>query len=178
MIAAEREREKTRLALYRDLAERLAGDSWGLEVEGGETRVVSQRSTGESVCLCTIHADALGHEYELISGADGLLSLFLTLQDRAAAKVRALAAELEQGRRKNTPLAARAAMLCQDERFQRFLETRGAGGAVRDKQAADTRLKSLLAISSKTELNEAGDAQRKYFKLLDDYRAWKFGAGR
>ena len=178
MTHSDREQEKARLALYRDLAARLKGDSWGLEVEAGVTRIVSQRSTGETACICTVHADALAHEYELLCGGPDLLWFFLPLQDRAVVKERELAAELERGRRRDTPLASRAAMLCQDERFQRFLESRGAGGPVRDKQAADTRLKSLLAISSKTELNDAGDAQRKYFKLLDDYRAWKFGAGR
>lgn len=174
-LLSEREREKARLARFRDISGRLSGDSWGLEVEGGVTRVVARRSTGEAVCLCTIHADALAHEYELICSSADLLSFFLLLQDRAADAVRALRADLQRHERRNMPTASRAAVLCQDREFQRFLENKGAGGAVRDKQAADTRLKSLLAISSKTELNEPGDAQAKYFRLLDDFRAWKRG---
>lgn len=172
---AERAREKARLLRYRDVAERLAGDVWTLEVSGGETRVFTTRTTGETVHLCTIHDAALGPEIEVLCAAGDLLAFFLDLLDRAAARVRTLQAAAEAKAQKDMPLASRAAILCQNAQFQRFLETRGAGGPVRDKQAADTRLKGLIDISSKTQLNEAGDAQRKYFRLLDDFRAWKGG---
>ncbi|KQS90315.1 hypothetical protein [Rhizobium sp. Leaf386] len=172
-LPSEREREKARLARFRDLSGRLTGDAWGLEVEGGVTRVISKRSTGEAVCLCTIHADALAHEYELICSAADAVAFFLILQDRAADAVRALRADLQRFEKKNTPIASLAAMLCQERPFQRFLEEKGAGGPVRDKQAADTRLKSLLSISSKTELNDKGPAQERYFRLMADFRAWK-----
>ncbi len=174
----QREADKVRLVRLRAMAAQLAGDMWTLEASDGRTRVVTRRSTGERELLCTVHADALPHEYELITGAFDLLVLFLDLQDRAAAKVRDLMADLERTRRKETPISSKAAMLCQDDRFQRFLEGKGAGGPVPDKQAADTRLKSLLAISSKTQLDEPGEAQKQYFRLLDDFRAWKSGGGR
>ncbi|MBW9062395.1 hypothetical protein JNB71_03590 [Rhizobium herbae] len=173
----QREAEKARLTQFRGIAAQLVGDKWTLEASDGRTRIVTRRSTGERELLCTVHADVLPHEYELITGAFDLLVLFLALQDRAAAKVRDLVAALDDRgkaeRRKD--FAAQAAMLCQSGSFQRFLGTKG--GPVADKQAADTRLKGLLSITSKKQLNDDEAARKRFLSLRGDYDFWMKGGG-
>jgi hypothetical protein len=173
----QREAEKQRLLRFRGIAVQLEGDVWTLEASAGRTQIISKRSTGERELLCTIHADVLPHEYELISGAFDLLPFFLGLQDRAAGKVRELMAALD-GKAKaerRGDFAAQAAMLCQNISFHRFLETKGAGGTVANAQAADTRLKGLLAIISKKQLNDDAAALARFKALRGDYDLWMRG---
>lgn len=94
-VSPDRAREKTQLARFRDIADRLMGDDWEIDVDGSATRIIAKRSTGEAVALCTIHADALASELELLSSGLVLLRLFLSLQDRAAATVLDLRGQLE-----------------------------------------------------------------------------------
>lgn len=172
---SDREREKARLSRFRDMADRLAGDVWTMEAEGGVTQVFSARASGETVCLCTIHADALPAEYEVLCAAFDMLTFFLALQDRAAAKVRELMAQLGQNDRaaKAKDFAAQAAMLCQSGSFRAFLATKG--GPVLDAQAADTRMKSLLSITSKKQINDDQAAQARFKSLRGDYDLWMKG---
>ena len=173
-----REAERQKLLRLRGIAAQLEGDVWTLEASDGRTRIISKRSTGERELLCTIHADVLPHEYELISGIFDLLPFFLGLQDRAAGKVRELLAALD-GKAKaerRGDFAALAAMLCQKASFHRFLEIKGAGGPITSAQAADTRLKGLLAIDSKKRLNADTEAQARFKVLRGDYDLWMRGA--
>jgi hypothetical protein len=173
----QREAEKARLVRLRAIAAQLVGDKWTLEASDGRTRIVTRRSTGERELLCTVHSDALPHEYELITGSFDLLVLFLDLQVRAAAKVKELIAALERDaqKAKRGDFAAQAAMLCQGVSFRRFLETKG--GPVADAQAADTRLKGLLAITSKKQLNDDEAARKRFLSLRGDYDFWMKGGG-
>jgi hypothetical protein len=173
----DRDREKAKLARLSDIADRLAGDVWHVDADGDKIRLISRRSTGEDALLLTIHGDALHDEIEIIAGALDHLFLFLGLRSRAVETVQALRAELDQKvRRTNSnDLTRRVSIMLSDRTFQRFLETRGAGGPVRDKTAADTRLKSVLDIGSKTLLNTDERAKQACLKLLRDYDEWKRG---
>lgn len=165
----DRAREKAQLARFRDIADRLTGDVWEFDVSGSVTRVIAKRSTGEAVALCTIHNEALAPEVELISSAVDLLRLFLSLQDRAAAAVLDLRGQLDGRARANRPPSQVAAILCGKPTFQRFLEGRGAGGQVRSTTEADTRLKSLLNIRSKKQLDDDASCAARFRKLRGDY---------
>lgn len=172
-----REAERQKLLRLRGIATQLEGDVWAVEPADGRTRIISKRSTGERELLCTIHADVLPHEHALISGVFDLLPFFLGLQDRAAAKVRELQAALSDKAKaeRRGDFAAQAAILCQKISFHRFLETKGAGGAIASEQAADTRLKGLLAIDSKKQLNDDADALARFKALRADYDLWMRG---
>ncbi|MBZ7923126.1 hypothetical protein LAC81_15145 [Ensifer adhaerens] len=168
-VSPDRAREKTQLARFRDIADRLMGDDWEIDVDGSATRIIAKRSTGEAVALCTIHADALASELELLSSGLVLLRLFLSLQDRAAATVLDLRGQLEGRARANRPASQVAAILCGKPTFHRFLEGRGAGGAVRSADEADTRLKFLLNIQSKKQLDDDASCAARFRKLRGDY---------
>ncbi|KQU79833.1 hypothetical protein ASD00_36100 [Ensifer sp. Root31] len=172
---SDRDRERARLIRYRDISDRLTGDVWELDVDGGVSRIIARRSSGESVALCTIHSDALAHELELIAGAADLLSFFLGLQDRAAVAVRDLRGQLDRRERAKRPASQVAAILCGKPTFQRFLEGKGAGGAVNSTREADTRLKFLLNINSKTQLDEDASCAARFRDLRGDYDAFMRG---
>jgi hypothetical protein len=173
-----RVREKAAIDRLRGISEMQKGDDWTIEASGNSVRVIVCRATGEDALICAIHADALDSERELICGAFDNLSFFLRLFDRAAGAVRELKRQIDRqdvkAQEKN--YSAQAAMLLSDRSFQRFLEIKGAGGPVRDKASADTRLKSLLAISSKRQINADERACRAFLALRADFEAWKRGA--
>jgi hypothetical protein len=175
--AQQRDREKVAINRLRANADRRSDDTWTVEDCGGALRLIVRRSTGEDAHVATIHPDALDDERDLICGALGNLLLFLRLFDRAADTVRDLNRQLRRGQaqQQQKNYSAQAAMLLSDRAFQRFLESKGAGGPVRDKGSADTRLKSLLAISSKSQINTVERAQAAFLALRGEFEAWKRG---
>lgn len=170
------ERDKAKLARLADIAQRMAGDGWGM-VAADTMQVTTRRATGEDVVLCVFSADALPDEVELIAGALDDLRLFLRSRERAVQVLGDLRRQLghEEKRKRDGDFAANAAMLCGVRTFQRFLDEIGAGGAVRDPRAADTRLKFLLRVDSKKQLNDEADAQSRWIDLRGKYEAWMRG---
>lgn len=170
------EQDKAAFARLFHIAERLSGDRWGMVADGTIT-VTARRSTGEEVALCVFTADALPDEIDLIAGALDDLRLSLRSRSRAADTVRDLRRQLGRmpAPKRDGDFAANAAILCGERPFQRFLEEIGAGGPVRDLRAADTRMKALLDIKSKSQLNEDAAAQAKWIDLRSRYQAWLGG---
>ena len=173
----DRDREKAKVDRLRDIADRLAGDVWHVDADGDRIRLVTRRSTGEDALLLTLHGDALQDEIDLITGALDHLFLFLGLRSRAVETVQALRAEIERIKRKaeSDDLARTVSIMLSWRNFQTFLGTRGAGGPVRNKAEADTRLKSLLSIDSKKLLNTDERARQACLKLISDFDIWKRG---
>lgn len=172
-----RDAEKAKVERLRDIADRLAGDVWHVDADGDRIRLVSRRSTGEEALLLTLHSDALHDEIEIITAALDHLFLFLGLRGRAVETVQALRAEIEQLKRRADAddLTRTVSIMLSWRTFQNFLGTRGAGGPVRSKAEADTRLKSILDIGSKKVLNPDERAKRACLKLISDYEIWKRG---
>ncbi len=173
---AEREREKARLSRIAMIADRCAGDRWEIDVDGKHTHVVATRSTGDRAILCTIFEDALPDEVDLISGALADAVLFLSLRRRAIAALKkghSTPSDMQQRRQlREGDFAANAAMLCAEPLFHRFLERRDQTRAIHNKDHADTVLKKLLGITSKTQLNREERAQTDFIDLRTDFEIW------
>lgn len=180
LVDPARAREQKAIDRLRYLSVRIEGDAWAFEPRGDNIAVIARRSTGDEALICTLHADALPDERDLICGAAENLAFLLRLIGRASDAVRNLKKQVEAQQaatvRKKYP--AQAAMLLSDRIFQRFLEIKGAGGPVRDKTQADTRLKSILAISSKKEIDSDPRAQAAFLHFRKDFEAWKRGGSR
>jgi hypothetical protein len=169
------ERDKAVFARLIDIAERMQGDRWGMVADGESVRVTSLRTDGIEVALCTFTAEAQADEIDLIAGALDDLLCFVRLRARAKQEFRDLRRRLDDNAGpslRDGDFAANAAMLCAERPFQRFLEERAAAGPIRDKDAADSALKKLLAITSKTQLNDTPDAQARWISLRGDYQSW------
>jgi hypothetical protein len=121
-----------------------------------------------------MHADALPEDIELVSGALENVALFLELRRRA---VIALRRGVSPRGLRDGDFAANAAMLCAEKLFHRFLERRDSSRAIHNEDHADTVLKKLLGISSKTQINTEARAQMAFLDLRADFDAWKQGRG-
>jgi hypothetical protein len=183
VISEDRTTEKRHLARLKALRDILEGYSWMVEPEGDQTHIVIVRKGGEADCIATIHRGATSEEKDLLCGSADALRFLLTLIDRATARIMAIqgpARPAEQveppARQKNQNSAAFSAKsLCDQVMFRRFLEGKGAGGPVADARAADTRLKFLLNIQSKSQLNDPGAAREAFYGLRAEYYLWKKG---
>lgn len=180
LVDPARARELKAVDRLRYLSARIDGDVWAFEPRGNNIAVIARRSTGDEALICTLHADALPDERDLICGAAENLAFLLGLIGRASDAVRNLKKQLDaqQTAAVRKKYAAQAAILLSDRTFQRFLEIKGAGGLVRDKAQADTRLKSILAISSKKEIDNDPRAQAAFLHFRKDFEAWKRGGSR
>jgi len=175
---AARQREKTRVARLTEIATFCKGDKWSIDTEGGATRIVARRATGESAVLCTFHAEALSDDIELISGALENVVLFLELRRRAIVALRqGRPIARERNGLREGDFAANAAMLCNEKLFHRFLERRDSSRAIHNRDHADGVLKKLLRITSKTQLNTEERAQTAFLDLRADFEVWATGRG-
>lgn len=173
------EHDKARLIRLGNMADRLAFDEWGIVASDGRMTVTTRRQTGEEVVLCELGQGALPDEIELLCGALDILRLLFRVRGRSVAALRQLRRELGRDKPlKDGDFTTNAAMLIKERPFQRFLETRGEGGPVRDEKAADGRLKALLGITTKRVLNEDARAQAAWIDLRGDYESWLRGAAR
>lgn len=176
----DREREKAALRRLRFAADSMSGDNWIVDVDGDRVNLIAGRATGEDAHICTIHSAALATERDLICGALGNLVMLLAIIDRAAGAVWALQRQVDgfEAEKREKNYAAQASMLLSNRQFQLFLETKGAGGPVRDKGAADTRLKFLLGVESKKQFNTDERARAGWKRLVGEFETYKKGGGR
>ncbi|WHA40934.1 hypothetical protein [Agrobacterium larrymoorei] len=179
---AARDREKQKVARLTDIVQRCHGDRWSFDTDDKQTHILSCRATGESVVLCTIYADALPDEIELISGALENVALFLELRRRAIIALKSgqasqsSAPQPEHGRQlRDGDFAANAAILCAEPLFHRFLERQDRDGkqAIHDKDQATAVMKRLIGITSRKQLNSEERAQTAFIDLRADFQAWK-----
>ncbi|RKD61537.1 hypothetical protein [Rhizobium sp. WW_1] len=177
---SERQRQKDILNNLWDIHVQLEADVWEIETRGDFTALVARRSSGQEVEICRFSRRALPDEIRLIAGGVRNLCVSLDLIQRAAARVRQLESEVQQLQKqladKPKDYAANAAILCQGELFHRFLEVKSDGEVIADKQAADARMKELLTIKSKKEINNDERAREAFLSLRAEFELWKRGA--
>lgn len=167
--------EQKKVERVRYLADRLAGDQWVVETDDDRVHLVAFRHMDEATIIATFSKDALSHEIELVALGLDVARMLLDVGERAskiiAALRRAMGREERKAREKN--YAANAAITVKEPSFWRFLEANTAGGLVRTATAADTRLKSVLAIKSKNQLNDDAQAAGRWLDLRRAYENWK-----
>lgn len=155
---------------------------WSIAYEGRERVIVD----GMGDVLFRATAIATDHEFELVAHAPGGFDFLLKLLDRCAGRVRELEAAFPSFRAQN-PLpgeekgasrnyAAEAAMKVGDLQFRQFLrwhpDARPVGGASADRDAeeiATDRLRAILAIASRKELNLDRQAAERWIALREEF---------
>lgn len=179
MTAPDLDAERRMLNRLIGFADDLVDYHWTIEGDGTETHILAHRN-GEVERIATIHRAARAEEMEVLCRGLETLRFTLGLIGRAKERIRALVAAAGPT---DKPQAAQnlgfsAKSLCEQQLFWRFLESRSQGlGRLDSERAADTRLKGLLAISSKGELNRDGKASAAFLALKNDYYRWKRGEG-
>lgn len=172
---AEEKRHLERLTGYRDM---LRAYVWTVEIDDDGMHIVAQRG-GEAVRIATIHRAATPDEVDVLCRALDTLRFCLGLIERALAFTAGLRKEREraENKAKADNLGFSAKGLCEQVDFRRFLEGLDDLGPVPNAQAADTRLKSLLAIQSKGEINRDERARAAFLDLRRRFYKWRRGEG-
>lgn len=167
----DRDRERKLLEKARFLRDGISGDRWEIVPDGHDLHIMVERENRETVRICTIHGDAFPDERDLIAGAPGLVFGLLAMVERAAARLRELAADAAKAEKKAKAdnFGFQAKSLCEKRGFWRFLEANTPGGAITSALAAETRLKSTLAISSKGDLNSDPEKREAFRQLRARY---------
>lgn len=175
--APDLNRDKQQVVRIAEYCDRLSGDVWELEADASGLHIVARRSSGDDARICTIYDDATADERNILAGALDLVRLLLRVRSRAIAVLDDLRRRLgrQDAGRNAKDLTRQASILLGERQFQQFLNGLGVGGGVHDKATADTRLKGLLAIRSKTEINTDERARQAFLRLRDDFYAWKRG---
>lgn len=152
----------------------LDGAQWLLSSDGTVTFVEARTAEGRTE-VARFHNDATPDEIDFFANAPHMVAFLLRLVDRAIAAARnnqaATAPAHGQGKAKNH--AAEVTMKCENAGFRVFLEQKHGLVKPLTKDRAIQRVRSLLGISSRTELNNDGAAAGRWRSLRADYDAWR-----
>ncbi len=151
----------------------LSGAEWLLSSDGIET-FVEARNGLDTVVIARFDKAATPEEIDFFANAPHMISLLLRLVDRAIASARSRSesqAAPAQGKAVN--YAAEAAMKCGEAAFLVFLERcHGLERPLTDDKAAQ-KLRSILRITSRKELNNDAAAAERWRSLRAAYEAWR-----
>ncbi|MBC8718203.1 hypothetical protein [Ochrobactrum sp. Marseille-Q0166] len=164
--------EGVELRRIRDKLAALNGDDWQLCCEGGVSFVEAKTCDGELNRVATFHPGATPAEIEFVVGAPRMTAFMLRLVDRAIAAMRE-GAPRQAAPRRRRDFAAEAAMKCDDAVFRAFLEERHGLERPLTSDRAAQRLRSILNIKSRKELNESSDAANRWQDFRAAFEAWK-----
>lgn len=176
-----------RLSAIRRRLDRLdPGSAWQIGYEGKARVIVSN----DGAVLFSVTDAASSDDHEIASGAPEDLAFLLDLVDRATVKVRELQGALtafrnanplrgeEKGASKN--YAAEAAIKLTDLHFRQFLrhhpDAQPVGGASADRdpvQIATDRLRAILGVSSRAQLNTEPAAAQRWLDLRDEWNRFR-----
>lgn len=170
------DQERAELLEIRTLAEMLP-----------ERFTLGASASGNSVLLAPA-IDGVGHEElavlsqtithwqrRALLNAPAHLRFLLGLVHRCAGRVKTLEAELNRFRpppARQKDYAAEAAMKCETKAFRRYLIDAHGLPDMADAERTNTRLRTLLMIESRGELNTDPAAQARWKSLKRDFEAW------
>lgn len=167
--------EAIELRKARERFRALGGAEWLLTADGAAT-FVEARSGVERVVVAHFSETATTDEIDFFVNAPRMIDLLLRLVDRAiAAMKRAGVNEPQQRRSADKPVnyAAQAAMKCGEPAFLVFLEEcHGLQRPLTDDKAAQ-KLRTLLRITSRKELNNDSAAAERWRSLCTAFEVWR-----
>lgn len=179
----QRQRDNKILHRIRGQLEAIHPGQWTL-TDGGEGMVVDVRGPqGELWTMAHFHAGASQDEMEMVAFAPANLRFLLGLLKQAFAEIRRLQAAGDGARSQQDAANARPAkdhttevvMICERGDFRRFLADCHGLEEPLTYDRATQRLRSVLRIKSRKELNKSAEAVARWIALRSDFDAWKRG---
>lgn len=164
--------EAIELRRIREKLAALNGDEWQLCCEGDVSFVEAKTQDGELNKIATFHPGATPAEIDFIVGAPRMAAFMLGLVDRAIVAMRQ-AAPRQGGHSHARDYTTEAAMKCDEPAFKVFLERQHGLERPLTKDRVAERLRSILNIKSRKELNENSAAAKRWQDLRADFVAWK-----
>ena len=149
----------------------LEGADWQLCCEGDVSFVEAKTRHGELNKVVTFHPGATFDEIDFIVSAPRMVTTMLELVDRAIVAMRQRGPK-QGGQRQLQNYAAEAAMKCDNDAFKAFLEQRHGLERPLTKERAAEKLRTILKIQSRKELNENSAAADRWRDLRAAFDAW------
>ena len=180
------------LARIRQRYAALDGAAWRLGSDGDGMVISSKGRDGSLVSIIRFDRAASTDEMDFSTHAPDDVGFLLGLVDRAIADARARRVA-EQGNALPKPgqtgrgqlgagttgrdYTTEAAMLCTEGAFKRFLmDNHGLESPATDERTA-AKLRSLLGVTSRKEINESEAVQARWKQLRARFREWKGQGG-
>lgn len=142
---------------------------WSRVHDGAGEFVEAQGPMGELLEVFRFHAGATSAEMEFVVDAPRNIDFLLRLVDRAIAAMRPKKA------RKN--FAAEAALKCKEPRFWDYLAACHGLERPLTEARATQRLRTLLGVASRKDLNDDDHAAERWKALRRDFETWKKRVG-
>lgn len=177
MAAREPRTELQRLQTARERLARIQPARWHRSMDDHGEFLEARDEHGEFVELARFTPRATFDEIAFIADAPEMAGFLLGLVDRAIEKARRGAATRQQAEpaRQDAPrdFAAEATMKCNEPAFRRFLAEQHGLEPPLTKDRAVVKLRSILAITSRRELNGNGQAAERWKALRAAFKAWR-----
>ncbi len=139
--------------------------------------VEAKTRNGELNEVARFHPGAQPEEIDFVVSAPEMVAFLLRLVDRAIQSARGnQRSQRHQPRRapkREKDFAAETAMKCDEPAFKVFLEEMHGLEKPLTSDRAAQRLRSILNIKSRKELNENSAAAERWLSLRADFGAWK-----
>lgn len=164
--------EALELRKIRNRHNSLGGAEWLLS-SNGEVTIVEARTDGVPTEVARFHRNATPDEIDFFANAPHMVSFLLGLVDRAIAAHKGNARAPAQAQGKAVNYAAEAAMKCDEAGFLVFLEEKHGLERPLTAERAAQRLRSLLGVMSRKELNNNSAAAGRWRSLRADYDVWR-----
>ncbi len=182
MNAAALSPDAARLRAIRAALDAIAPGQWTRAQDERGPLIEARADYGEIVVLARFGEHATVDEVAFAGDAPDMVRFLLRLLDDAFAALRALkagqafdAANAGEGAPAAKNFAAECALKCKDFRFQQYLAARhGLEPPLTDDRAAQ-KVRSILSVQSRAELNDGGKAETAWKRLRADFAAYEKG---
>ncbi|RUM97903.1 hypothetical protein EET67_09810 [Pseudaminobacter arsenicus] len=171
-------RDDARLARIRDQLAAIAPGRWTQVHDGDGCCFLEARTrTGDTLPIVRFDPAASQDEITFVADAPETVRFLLGLVDRAITAVRGREPHHQPARglpataRKN--YAAEAAMLCSEPAFMAFLHERHGLEKPLTEEKVAQRLRGLLGVTSRRDLNDNDDAAERWRVIRGDFDTWK-----
>jgi hypothetical protein len=166
-----------RLREIRAALDSIAPADWTRVHDQGGAFIEIRGAMGELFVLARFDAGATKEEMAFATDAPDMVRFLLRLLDNSFQTIRKLKGAPPSNRAAGEPaahknFAAECALKCQDARFRVYLEERhGLERPLTDDRVAQ-RVRSILGVRSRNELNTDGRAAEAWKALRADFAAW------
>lgn len=146
---------------------------WLVSVSGADTFVEAKTANDTSI-VAQFSKGASPDEIEFFANAPTDMAFMMRLIDRAIQAARQRSPQTKQPRQPDPKdFAAESAMKCEEPAFKAFLEAcHGLERPLTTDRVAQ-RLRTILSISSRKELNSDMAAADRWRSLRADFEAWR-----
>jgi len=152
------------------------GNNLHLQIPGmtGDYETICTITTACPVSERDILLNCFEREADLIGMIDATRRYLPKLLAKKDSEIASLRRDLEaMGGRPAKNYAAQCAMKCSEPAFKAFIEARHALARPLTDERVAARVRSVLAISSRTELNTSSEAAARWRTMVVDFDTWR-----